>query len=522
MRALSYFSLIVLAVSGVVLTVLSPDYLSMVIVGVEFAVVMGGIFYGMRPVIAFTVGLQNGQKSIEKATQTEGSSVWIAALQNDRFFHQKIMDQLFVEYRAKVQQQREGGQVVSDIDEVLNEDILALYSWQGVISQIPGTLTGLGILGTFIGLLMGLRDVSFVTVDTALESIQTILSGINTAFYTSIAGVILSIIFNISNNILRNIMNREMGLFLENFHKRIIPPTEEQDRYRRHREARKTMELLERLPKNKGFSVSHIGKASDGVSNNNEHILMPQIMDGLKKGEFSYTLQPQYELNTHKMIGAEALVRWNHPTLGVLSPSVFIPVLESNGYITKLDQYIWEAVCKTIRRWIDEGIRPLPISINVTKTDILAIDVADCFSGLLKKYRIPPKYINVDIAGNACLESHNTASELVVSLQQAGFRVAMDGFNGDYIALSAMNNITLDVLKIDLRHVEAPDKLAVLPGIFEQARTLHLTLTAEGIENMEQMTALRKCGCTEGQGYFLSKPLTLDDFEKKLKEGQAG
>lgn len=522
MKGLSYLSIIVLIIAGVLLTVFSPDYLSMIVVGAEFAAVLAGIFYGMRPVISFTAGLQNGQKSIEKATQAENNSAWIAALQNDQFFHQKIMDQLFQEYRAKVQQQRESGQIVSDIDEVLNEDVLALYSWQGVINQIPGTLTGLGILGTFIGLLMGLRDVSFVSVDTALDSVQTILSGINTAFYTSIAGVILSITFNISNNVMRNIMNREMGLFLENFHKRVIPTTEEQDRYRGHREARQIMELLDRLPKNKGFSVSHGPKGGTSTSNENERILMPQILDGLKKGEFVFALQPQFELNSRKVIGMEALVRWNHPTLGELSPSVFIPVLENNGSITKLDQYIWEAVCQTIRRWIDEGLRPLPISINVTKTDILAMDVAECFSNLLKKYNIPPKYLNIDIAENACLEAHGSVSELVLKLQQAGFRVVMDGFNGNYVALSAIRDIPLDVLKVDLRHLEATDKLAALPGIFEQARTLRLTLTAEGIESMEQMTTLRKCGCTEGQGYFLSKPLALEDFEKMLREGQVG
>ena len=149
------------------------------------------------------------------------------------------MDQLFREYRDKVKQQRQNGQIVSDLEDILNEDVLALYSWQGVVAQIPGTLTGLGILGTFIGLLRGLRNINFVTVEAALSSVQSILTGIDTAFYTSIAGVILSILFNISNNILRNTMDREMGIFLEVFtewsflllrNRNATVPAERQDR----------------------------------------------------------------------------------------------------------------------------------------------------------------------------------------------------------------------------------------------------------------------------------------------------
>lgn len=198
-----------------------------------------GIIYGLIPVLTFTQGLLTGQKSIQRASEAEEKSVWITALQMDRFFRQKKMDQLFREYRDKVKQQRQNGQIVSDLEDILNEDVLALYSWQGVVAQIPGTLTGLGILGTFIGLLRGLRNINFVTVEAALSSVQSILTGIDTAFYTSIAGVILSILFNISNNILRNTMDREMGIFLEVFHRVVFlllrnrnatVPAERQDR----------------------------------------------------------------------------------------------------------------------------------------------------------------------------------------------------------------------------------------------------------------------------------------------------
>lgn len=517
-RLMPIFIVILLSGCGI-LTAYAPNMLSMIVVAVMGVVVLLGIIYGLIPVLTFTQGLLTGQKSIQRASEAEEKSVWITALQMDRFFRQKKMNQLFREYRDKVKQQRQNGQIVSDLEDILNEDVLALYSWQGVVAQIPGTLTGLGILGTFIGLLRGLRNINFVTVEAALSSVQSILTGIDTAFYTSIAGVILSILFNISNNILRNTMDREMGIFLEVFHRVVLPTTQEQERYRSRRETRQIMDLLDRLPKKDDYSASGMGATADSAIGN-ERLLMPQILNGLKKNEFIFLLQPQYELNTRKIIGAEALVRWNHPALGEISPAVFIPVLENNGYITKLDQKIWEDVCAMIRRWIDEGVKPLAISINVTKTDLLAMDVVEIFDELLKKYRIPPKYLNIDIAENAYKEVYGIVSEVEKSLQQKGFRIALDGFDGDYMGLHSVGEIGADVLKLDLRSLNKEKKSGSVQDVFDRAKTLRLTLTAEGIESMEQLSLLRKCGCTEGQGYVFSRPLSIEEFEKILKVGQ--
>ena len=517
MRRLPYLFIVVYLIAAGMLAAYSPDRLSLVIVGCMGVIALASGFYCLAPVISFTNGLRNGQNSIKRAMNAEGGTAWMMALQMDRFFEQKTLDQLFQEYREKVRQQRENGLLISDIDDTVNEDILGLYSWQSVAAQIPGTMTGLGILGTFLGLLMGLRGINFMTVEAALGSVETILAGINTAFYTSIAGLILSVFFNVVNNILRNIMSREVDLFLEEFHRTIIPTTEEQSRYSDRRENRQIVELLERLPK-KG-TMPLVG---GGSTSGNEQILMPQILDGLKKNEFVFFLQPRYELNTRKVIGAEALVRWNHPTLGVISPAVFIPVLESNGYITKLDQYIWEKVCQLIRQWVDQGIRPVPISVNVTKTDVLAMDVADFFKDMLKKYRIPPKHLEIDVSGSAYLEAYGVLKDAVARLQQAGFRVILDGFDGDYIKLSSAGEIGIDQLKLNLRRENLEDKLEVLPAVFNQARTLRLNLLAEGIESMEQPTMPRKRGCTEGRGHFFSRPLSVAEFEKNLKVGQNG
>lgn len=522
MKKLAYLLPVIILLSGVVLTIFSPDALTMAFLGVMCLVCLFGIILGMFPMIAFINGFQTGHLSMQKARSVQTRTAWMAASEIKPFFDQKILDQIFEDYKDKVRTQQDKGQVISDIDEYINEEILGYRSWQGVVGHIHETLTGLGILGTFIGLLIGLQEIGFSSVESALSSVETILGGINVAFYTSISGVVLSILFNLSFNLLRNILNREIGIFTDTFHKYMIPATEEQICYRERKEARQIITLLERIPKNNGFSLmgGEMGADTTRISSSNESILMPQIREGLKKGEFVFYLQPIYELSTKKIVGSEALVRWNHPTLGVLSPSVFIKVLENNGYITKLDQYIWEEVCKTIRRWIDVGLRPLPVSLNVTKTDILAIDVPEFLIELLEKYRIPPKYLNINISENAYQQTHGAAIEAERRLMQSGFRVIVDGFRGNYITLDSAKKIQTDTLNLDLRYFVSENSFGKLHEVFERARLLHLTLFATGIENMEQLTVLKDCGCTQGQGFYFSKPLSVKSFEEKMKTGE--
>ena len=199
-----------------------------------------------------------------------------------------------------------------------------------------------------------------------------------------------------------------------------------------------------------------------------------------------------------------------------MSPAVFIPILEKNGYITKLDQYIWESVFATIRRWIDNGVRPMPLAINATKTDILAMDLAGFMEEMLKKYRIPPRYLEVEIAENAYLESPQSVLETEEKLRQLGFRVIMDGFNGDYIYLSTIDRLSVDVLKLDLRRFDGRQNQGALNAVFEQARKININVAVEGIESMEQLTMLRRCGCSEGQGFYLSRPIPAEEFEKQI------
>lgn len=496
---------------GILLFSLAPNTLSMLILLVMCLVIALGFTLGLLPAFLYATGFKTARQKIEQTLEVQSTETWIAVFKLDLLFRQKDLDGLYKEYKRQAEQQKEDGEIVSDIEDYISEDVLSLRTWQGLILQIPGTLTGLGILGTFLGLITGISSIGFSSVDATLESIELLLRGIETAFYTSISGVILSIIFNILNRMIWNLMLREYGFFVDTFHKLVIPSVEEQARKKQSQDLKSILNKLDRIPKNQGFSLSAIG--SDGDKNpGNEQILMPQIVEGLRNGAFTFFLQPRVDLVTRKIVGAEALVRWKHETMGILTPSAFIPILEKNGYITRMDAYIWEEVCKTIRRWIDDGIRPVPLSLNLSKTDILAMDVADFFEKMLEKYRIPPRALELEIAKKAYVQNPVTTREVAGALRRLGFKVIMDGFDGDYISVNMLENTEADALKLDLRFM-VHQGVNELEAIYEQARKLNIELMAEGIENTEQISNLRRSGCDVGQGYYFYKPMSIDAYE---------
>ncbi|MDO4960865.1 MAG: EAL domain-containing protein [Eubacteriales bacterium] len=510
-----YMLQIALVAAAVVLVIASPDMLSRVITVLMALLLLFTLIFGLTPLTHFYEAFTTGLNNVRDAYDQNPEMAWSNISDREKFFGHKEMDQMFDDYKTKVQQQRKSGVNIGSIGDIFTDEMIALKSWQGVLNQIPGTMTGLGILGTFIGLIVGIRALHFDTIDAAIASIETLLAGINTAFYTSIAGVILSIAFNIVYRMLWNVCLREHDLFVDEFQRYIIPPESEQQSFRDKVGQQEILERLDRLPKKGEYSLAN-GGTGRGTSNSNESVLLPQIISGLKNNEFIFHLQPRYDINTRKIIGAEALVRWNHPKLGLVMPSVFMPVIENNGYITKLDCYIWESAFKTLRRWIDSGMKIVPITLNISKTDILAMDIAQFFSDMLQKYRIPPRYIDLDIAENAYMQANASVLEAETILRQHGFRVVIDGFNGDFVQLSSIGTFNADMLKLDLRFISG--SISSVNTILSQAMQLKMNIAAEGIENMEQMSALRKGGCTEGQGYYLSKPVSMDNFEDLINK----
>ncbi|MGN0996576.1 MAG: EAL domain-containing protein [Candidatus Ventricola sp.] len=497
----------VLIASAGVLTALAPDTLSMLILLVMCGILAMGYILGLLPCMLFAGGFTAGQRSIDQALEVQTAEPWYAVFKLDTPFRMRELDELFRRYRDEAEQQRESGEVVSDIEDWISEEMLGLRTWQGLIVQIPGILTGLGIIGTFVGLLSGISSIGFSSVEAALESVSVLLSGIETAFYTSIAGVILSILFNILNRVLWNTMLREYGVFCEYFHRAVVPTAEKQLRSRQQQDMKEIKEKLDRLPRYTGMAA-----AARAQNPANEQILMPEILSGMKNDEFTFYLQPRVELKSRKIISAEVLVRWRSERFGLLSAAEFVPVLERNGYITRLDQHIWEKVFATIRRWTDSGGRPVPLAINVSKTDVLAMDTAAYFASQLERYRIPPRCVQLEISRSAYVETPIATMEVEAALRRQGFRVAIDGFDGDYIALNMLERTQADALNLNLNYLRAKDQ-GTLEAIYSQARKLKAEIMAMGIESTEQVAHLRRAGFTEGQGVYYYKPMSIEEFE---------
>lgn len=254
-----------------------------------------------------------------------------------------------------------------------------------------------------------------------------------------------------------------------------------------------------------------------------EVYLLAAIEEGLEKGEFTFFAQPQCNIATRQIVGAEALVRWQKPDGEVLLPGGFIPVLEKNKMIDQLDRYVWEKVCQWLKGWIDQGYSPVPISINVSRIDIYAMDVPKYIFSLLEKYQIPEHLIKIEITESAYTENNNRISHAVNTFRNRGLVVMMDDFGCGYSSLNMLKNIPVDVLKLDMRFLQFKEEerqksANILESIVNMAGLLHLPIVVEGVENESQEKFVQKLGCRYIQGFYYYKPLPIKKFEELLRD----
>lgn len=249
-----------------------------------------------------------------------------------------------------------------------------------------------------------------------------------------------------------------------------------------------------------------------------QHELLNDAERAFENREFKVYLQPKYDIRTNKIIGAESLVRWEHPTRGLIFPKDFVPLFEQNMLITRLDEYIWEETCRLIRSWIDKGYKAVPVSVNVSRLDIYSLEVSNKFVIFTDKYDIARHYIEIEITESAFTNDEEQIIKVVDELRSLGFRVLMDDFGSGYSSLNILKDINVDVLKIDTRFLEAGRNdnkkgKEILESVIRMAKWIGLQTIAEGVETDEQKSFLMDLGCYYAQGFYFSKPIPEDGFE---------
>ena len=252
-----------------------------------------------------------------------------------------------------------------------------------------------------------------------------------------------------------------------------------------------------------------------------EQEILNCMEDAIKEEQFKVYFQPKYDLNSEKVAGAEALVRWVHPEKGFMNPGEFIPLFETNGFITELDKFVWDKTCSYIQGWKEKGYPIVPVSVNVSRTDIYNPDFIDIIMGIINKHGLKPENIHLEITETAYTENPHQIIEEVKKLKLLGFVIEMDDFGSGYSSLNMLNELPIDILKLDMGFVQGDISMNsnnILSFIISLAKWMDYAVVAEGIETEEQIQMLRNMDCNFVQGYYYAKPMPPEEFERHLVE----
>ncbi len=251
-------------------------------------------------------------------------------------------------------------------------------------------------------------------------------------------------------------------------------------------------------------------------------LLLSEMHYAIEKREFFIELQPQIDLTTKKVCGAEALVRWNHPILGLIPPNDFIPLFESNIYITRLDKYVWEEAANTIAYFERERLYDGPISINVSQIDIMHMDVVSILDSIVKKYEIPYNKLHVEITESACVNNRDVLIYTMDALREMGFIVEIDDFGSGYSSLNALMHMPFDVVKLDMGFMseDAVDKKreVIINAMSGMIHELDAKIIVEGVETLDNAESAIHFNADVAQGYHYSRPIGIEEFVKFVKE----
>ncbi len=249
-----------------------------------------------------------------------------------------------------------------------------------------------------------------------------------------------------------------------------------------------------------------------------EERLIQDIADGIARNQFMVLFQPKFDIRGEKpkLVGAEALVRWDHPELGLVSPGSFISLFEENGLIRLVDDYVWRAAAMQIKEWKDKYGVSIPVSVNVSRIDIQDDGIVDNLLEIVKDAGIDPSELHLEITESAYASDTRQLVEVVEQFRKHGFKIEMDDFGAGYSSLNMLTSLPIDVLKVDMRFISGVNDDAknhrMMELIMDIAEFLDVPVVAEGVEEEEQYATLKDMGCEMIQGYYFSKPVPADDI----------
>ncbi len=250
-------------------------------------------------------------------------------------------------------------------------------------------------------------------------------------------------------------------------------------------------------------------------------LLERELRRGIEASEFLVYYQPQVSLKTGKLTGAEALVRWNHPVMGIVSPDVFIPLCESNNLIIPIGEQILRDACIQVKSWKEQGLFEGRISVNVSGKQFERHDIVETIKSIIEKIQFEPRYLELEMTESVLMGNPQVFGEKLIELKTLGIEVAIDDFGTGYSSLSYLKQFPIDKLKIDQSFVGGiphnEQDIAIVKAVIAMSKALGFQTIAEGVEKEEQAEFLKNFGCEQGQGYLYSRPLSAQKFEEFLK-----
>lgn len=255
----------------------------------------------------------------------------------------------------------------------------------------------------------------------------------------------------------------------------------------------------------------------------NRKFIEENMQTAITEKQFMMYLQPKYSIAKNEIIGAEALVRWRHPERGMIFPNDFIPIIEENGFIRKVDYYIWEEACRFIKKCKNTGFEPCPVSVNVSRIHLQDNECIQVLSDLIKESGISKELLELEITESV---DDQQISRKAFELKDEGFTLLMDDFGSGYSSLNILLETPFDVIKLDRKFIEnmmvSSKGQLILEQVISMANKLELGLLAEGVETKEQVELLQKIGCDQVQGYYYAKPMPQEEFFELLKKQELG